>query len=69
MVVTWWKSGRLSKKASRLEVVAGRSAAVPSPMARRSSGGTADLSPSMEERPERVRDVSLKTQVWAIGPI
>jgi len=54
-VVTWWKRGRLSKKANRREVVAGRSAAVPSPTARRSSVGTADLSRSMESpwrRPE-----------------
>lgn len=47
-MLTWWKRGRLSKKASRREVVTGRSAAVPSPTARRRSAGTADLSRSIE---------------------
>lgn len=65
MVLTWWKRGRLSKKANRREVVAARSAAVPSPTARRSSAGTADLSRSiLEPRGGSVwvGDVSLKPE-------
>lgn len=76
-VVTWWKRGRLSKKANRREVVLARSAAVPSPTARRRSGGTADLSRSMESpwrRPERegelVTSAGLLSEfLQSVGPL